>query len=202
MSDYRIVWRTSPRCQHGVRPPEPDVVGYPRLHRDRGQHALHLRAYLLLSPAELRDLAAGAHPAPWSHRRHGTGRAHGAEQHSHAVGGPRRAAVDLRSVQIGMVVCTALALTMCVLRGFEFRDLHVRWDSGAYGTWPGRPSLPTRRCCCWRPWSRSSSRCCSSVPTWSSGTWPGRATTRCTGISSPFPGSPLYVVVYLSPYLM
>jgi len=42
--------------------------------------------------------------------------------------------VDLRSVRIGMVVCTALALAMCVLRGFEFRDLHVRWDSGAYGS--------------------------------------------------------------------
>ena len=42
--------------------------------------------------------------------------------------------VDLRPVQIGMVVCTALALAMCVLRVFEFRDLNVRWDSNAYGT--------------------------------------------------------------------
>jgi cytochrome c oxidase subunit III len=42
--------------------------------------------------------------------------------------------VDLRAVQIGMVVCTALALAMCALRAFEFRDLNVRWDSGAYGS--------------------------------------------------------------------
>jgi heme/copper-type cytochrome/quinol oxidase subunit 3 len=42
--------------------------------------------------------------------------------------------VDLRSVQIGMVVCTGLALVMCVLRAFEFRDLNVRWDSSAYGS--------------------------------------------------------------------
>ena len=42
--------------------------------------------------------------------------------------------VDLRSVRTGMVVCTALALAMCVLRAFEFRDLNVRWDSNAYGT--------------------------------------------------------------------
>jgi heme/copper-type cytochrome/quinol oxidase subunit 3 len=42
--------------------------------------------------------------------------------------------IDLRSVQVGMVVCTALALAMCVLRVFEFRDLNVRWDSNAYGT--------------------------------------------------------------------
>jgi heme/copper-type cytochrome/quinol oxidase subunit 3 len=42
--------------------------------------------------------------------------------------------VDLRSVQIGMVVCTTLAIVMCVLRGFEFRDLNLRWDSSAYGS--------------------------------------------------------------------
>jgi heme/copper-type cytochrome/quinol oxidase subunit 3 len=42
--------------------------------------------------------------------------------------------VDLRSVQRGMVVCTALAVAMCVLRAFEFRDLNVRWDSNAYGS--------------------------------------------------------------------
>jgi cytochrome c oxidase subunit 3 len=42
--------------------------------------------------------------------------------------------VDLRAVRIGMVVCTALALAMCVLRAFEFRDLNVRWDSNAYGS--------------------------------------------------------------------
>jgi heme/copper-type cytochrome/quinol oxidase subunit 3 len=42
--------------------------------------------------------------------------------------------VDLRSVKIGMVVCTALAIAMCVLRAFEFRELNVRWDSSAYGS--------------------------------------------------------------------
>jgi heme/copper-type cytochrome/quinol oxidase subunit 3 len=42
--------------------------------------------------------------------------------------------VDLRSVKIGMVVCTALAIAMCVLRAFEFRELNVRWDSSTYGS--------------------------------------------------------------------
>jgi cytochrome c oxidase subunit 3 len=42
--------------------------------------------------------------------------------------------LDLRTVRVGMVVCTLLAMAMCVLRGFEFRDLNVRWDTGAYGS--------------------------------------------------------------------
>jgi heme/copper-type cytochrome/quinol oxidase subunit 3 len=42
--------------------------------------------------------------------------------------------LGLRTLRIGMVVCTLLALVICVLRAFEFRDLNVRWDSGAYGS--------------------------------------------------------------------
>jgi len=42
--------------------------------------------------------------------------------------------LDLRTVRIGMVLCTLLAVAMCVLRAFEFRDLNVRWDSNAYGS--------------------------------------------------------------------
>ena len=42
--------------------------------------------------------------------------------------------LDLRTVRAGMVVCTLLAVVMCVLRALEFGALHVRWDSNAYGT--------------------------------------------------------------------
>jgi cytochrome c oxidase subunit III len=42
--------------------------------------------------------------------------------------------LDLRTVRRGMVVVVVLALAMCVIRAFEFRDLHVRWDSSAYGS--------------------------------------------------------------------
>ena len=42
--------------------------------------------------------------------------------------------LDLRAVRVGMVVCTLLALVMCVLRALEFEALNVRWDSNAYGT--------------------------------------------------------------------
>jgi cytochrome c oxidase subunit I+III len=40
-------------------------------------------------------------------------------------------------VAIGLAVCTACCLAALVLRGFEFRALHVRWNETAYGsvTW-------------------------------------------------------------------
>jgi cytochrome c oxidase subunit 3 len=42
--------------------------------------------------------------------------------------------LDLRTVRIGMVICSMLAVGMCVVRAFEFGALHVRWDSNAYGS--------------------------------------------------------------------
>jgi heme/copper-type cytochrome/quinol oxidase subunit 3 len=42
--------------------------------------------------------------------------------------------MDLRGVQKGMVVCSILAVIMTVLRWFEFKSLNVRWDSNAYGS--------------------------------------------------------------------
>ena len=42
--------------------------------------------------------------------------------------------MDLRGVQRGMVVCSVLAVIMTVLRWFEFKSLNVRWDSNAYGS--------------------------------------------------------------------
>jgi cytochrome c oxidase subunit 3 len=42
--------------------------------------------------------------------------------------------MDLRGVQKGMVVCSILAVIMTVLRWFEFKSLNVRWDGTAYGS--------------------------------------------------------------------
>jgi cytochrome c oxidase subunit I+III len=42
--------------------------------------------------------------------------------------------MDLRRVQRGMAICSALAVIMTILRWFEFQSLHVRWDSNAYGS--------------------------------------------------------------------
>jgi len=42
--------------------------------------------------------------------------------------------LDLPAVRAGMVVISLLAVVMCVLRGFEFAALNVRWDDNAYGT--------------------------------------------------------------------
>jgi cytochrome c oxidase subunit III len=42
--------------------------------------------------------------------------------------------MDLRGVQRGMVICSVLAVGMTVLRWFEFKALNVRWDSNAYGS--------------------------------------------------------------------
>jgi heme/copper-type cytochrome/quinol oxidase subunit 3 len=42
--------------------------------------------------------------------------------------------LDLDRVRIGMVLATVFALVFCVLRWFEFRALHTRWDTNAYGS--------------------------------------------------------------------
>jgi heme/copper-type cytochrome/quinol oxidase subunit 3 len=44
---------------------------------------------------------------------------------------------ELRRVQIGMIVADLMAVAFVIVRVFEFRQLHVRWDSNAYGsvTW-------------------------------------------------------------------
>jgi heme/copper-type cytochrome/quinol oxidase subunit 3 len=42
--------------------------------------------------------------------------------------------MDLRGVRTGMVICSVLAVIMTVLRWFEFKALNVRWDSNAYGS--------------------------------------------------------------------
>ena len=42
--------------------------------------------------------------------------------------------LDLGRVRIGMVLATVFALVFCVLRWFEFRALHTRWDTNAYGS--------------------------------------------------------------------
>jgi heme/copper-type cytochrome/quinol oxidase subunit 3 len=47
-----------------------------------------------------------------------------------------RAAIDcdLRRVRVGMATCSVLFLALCVVRGFEFTALNVRWDESAYGS--------------------------------------------------------------------
>ena len=42
--------------------------------------------------------------------------------------------LDLASVRAGMLLMSLLVVVMCVLRGFEFAALNVRWDDNAYGT--------------------------------------------------------------------
>ena len=42
--------------------------------------------------------------------------------------------LELGKIRLGMVLSTAFALAFCVLRWFEFRALHTRWDSNAYGS--------------------------------------------------------------------
>jgi len=41
---------------------------------------------------------------------------------------------DISGVRRGFLICSALAVIMTVLRWFEFKSLHVRWDSNAYGS--------------------------------------------------------------------
>jgi cytochrome c oxidase subunit I+III len=42
--------------------------------------------------------------------------------------------LDLTAIRAGLVIMSLLAVVMCVLRGFEFAALNVRWDDNAYGT--------------------------------------------------------------------
>ena len=42
--------------------------------------------------------------------------------------------LDLTGVRAGMVIMSLLCVVLCVLRGFEFAALNVRWDHNAYGT--------------------------------------------------------------------
>ena len=44
---------------------------------------------------------------------------------------------DLNTVRVGMVIADLLAVMFVVVRGFEYANLNVRWDSNAYGsvTW-------------------------------------------------------------------
>jgi heme/copper-type cytochrome/quinol oxidase subunit 3 len=42
--------------------------------------------------------------------------------------------MDLRNVRIGMTICSVLAVAMTAVRWYEFESLHVRWDSNAYGS--------------------------------------------------------------------
>ena len=45
--------------------------------------------------------------------------------------------MDLRKVRLWMPIADLFAIAFIVIRAFEFRDLHVMWDSNAYGsvTW-------------------------------------------------------------------
>jgi cytochrome c oxidase subunit III len=45
--------------------------------------------------------------------------------------------MEMRKVRIGMIVADLFAIAFVVVRVFEFRELHVSWDSNAYGsvTW-------------------------------------------------------------------
>jgi cytochrome c oxidase subunit 3 len=42
--------------------------------------------------------------------------------------------MDLGGVRTNFVICSVLALVMTVLRWFEFDSLNVRWDTNAYGS--------------------------------------------------------------------
>ena len=44
------------------------------------------------------------------------------------------ARMDLKKVRRGMVICSILIVIMSILRLFEFRALNVRWDTTAYGS--------------------------------------------------------------------
>jgi cytochrome c oxidase subunit III len=39
-----------------------------------------------------------------------------------------------RSIVLALAVCTAVGLVALVLRFFEFRAMHIRWDTNAYGS--------------------------------------------------------------------
>jgi heme/copper-type cytochrome/quinol oxidase subunit 3 len=42
--------------------------------------------------------------------------------------------MDIAGVRSGLLICSVLIVIMCVLRGFEFGALKVRWDTNAYGS--------------------------------------------------------------------
>jgi heme/copper-type cytochrome/quinol oxidase subunit 3 len=42
--------------------------------------------------------------------------------------------LDLPTVRSGMLICSLLAVVMCVVRVLEFQALNVGWDSNAYGS--------------------------------------------------------------------
>ena len=42
--------------------------------------------------------------------------------------------MDQRGVRNGLAICSVLIIVMVVLRWFEFQSLNVRWDSNAYGS--------------------------------------------------------------------
>jgi cytochrome c oxidase subunit III len=42
--------------------------------------------------------------------------------------------LDLRKVQLGMLVCLAFGIVFLVIRAFEFGRLNTSWDSNAYGS--------------------------------------------------------------------
>jgi Heme/copper-type cytochrome/quinol oxidase, subunit 3 len=42
--------------------------------------------------------------------------------------------LDLGKVRIGMLLATVFVLVFCILRWFEFKALHTRWDTNAYGS--------------------------------------------------------------------
>lgn len=42
--------------------------------------------------------------------------------------------LDLRRVQLWLLVCCAIGVVFVVVRVFEFMSLNVRWDSNAYGS--------------------------------------------------------------------
>jgi cytochrome c oxidase subunit I+III len=41
---------------------------------------------------------------------------------------------DLRTVRIGLIISIAFAIAFIIIRIFEFRALHCRWDTNAYGS--------------------------------------------------------------------
>ncbi len=42
--------------------------------------------------------------------------------------------LDVAGVRVNLVLASLFAIAMCVVRGFEFAALNVRWDTNAYGS--------------------------------------------------------------------
>ena len=184
MTETRVVADVSALPTHDVRAPEHDVVGHARVHRDRGHDPPHLRrlSYFYLR----RNFSTW--PPEHVFRPALTAAAIQAglmlPSNIPMVAVDRAARrLDLGTVRAGLLVCSVLAVVMCVVRAFEFEPLNVRWDSNAYGSvaWATVVThgtlllLETSR-----PWSSQS---CSSARAWSSGTCPRRRTMPSIGIS-------------------